>query len=148
MNFPLICLKQCRYCLLWGPWLSRFCSPSKHTTVGEKASTHWREVIPYKYIFMCFLRWCGISMECKTPFLGHYNPITTQGKALATSTLYLKRTSQLRLLVIVNKTQIYPVNTQCGTHHTPTHITQSINQIGTSQFPPLKSLTSSLGLTL
>ena len=34
--------------------------------------------------------------------------------------------SRLRLLVIVNKAQIYSVNTQCGTHHTPTHITQSI----------------------
>ena len=28
----------------------------------------------------------------------------------------------MSLLVIVNKAQIYPVNTQCGTHHTPTHI--------------------------
>ena len=37
-----------------------------------------------------------------------------------------KDQSQLRLLVVVNKTQIYPVNTRCGTHHTPTHITQSI----------------------
>ena len=37
-----------------------------------------------------------------------------------------KDQSQLRLLVVINKTQIYPVNTQCGTHHTPTHITQSI----------------------
>ena len=34
--------------------------------------------------------------------------------------------SQLRLLVVVNKVQIYPVNTQRGTHHTPTHITQLI----------------------
>ena len=34
--------------------------------------------------------------------------------------------SQLRLLLVVNKAQIYPVNTRCGTHHTPTHITQSI----------------------
>ena len=34
---------------------------------------------------------------------------------------------QLRFLVVVNKAQIYPVNTRCGTHHTPTHITQSIN---------------------
>ena len=32
----------------------------------------------------------------------------------------------MRLLVVVNKTQIYPVNTRCGTHYTPTHITQSI----------------------
>ena len=32
----------------------------------------------------------------------------------------------MRLLVVVNKTQIHPVNTRCGTHHTPTHITQSI----------------------
>ena len=34
--------------------------------------------------------------------------------------------SQLRLLVVVNKTQFNPVNTRCGTHHTPTHIIQSI----------------------
>ena len=37
-----------------------------------------------------------------------------------------KDQSQLRLLVVVNKAQIYPVNTRCGTHHTSTHITQSI----------------------
>ena len=37
-----------------------------------------------------------------------------------------KDQSQLRLLVVVNKAQIYTVNTRCGTHHTPTHITQSI----------------------
>ena len=55
--------------------------------------------------------------------------------------------SQLRLLIVVNKDQIYPVNTQCGSHHTPTHITQSI-KLGASQSPPLKSLTSSLGPTL
>ena len=53
--------------------------------------------------------------------------VTTQGKVLATSALYLKRTShKLKLLVVVNKAQIYPVNTRCGTHHIPTHITQSI----------------------
>ena len=48
-----------------------------------------------------------------------------------------KDQSLLRLLVVVNKVQIYPVNTRCGTHHT-------INQIGVSQSPPLKSLTSLL----
>ena len=37
-----------------------------------------------------------------------------------------KNQSQLRLLVIVNKAQLYPINTRCGTHHTLTHITQSI----------------------
>ena len=37
-----------------------------------------------------------------------------------------KDQSQLRLFVVVNKTQIYPINTRCGTHHTLTHITQSI----------------------
>ena len=37
-----------------------------------------------------------------------------------------KDQSLLRLLVVVNKAQIYPVNTRCGTHYTPTHITQSI----------------------
>ena len=37
-----------------------------------------------------------------------------------------KDQSLLRLLVVVNKTQIYPVNIRCGTHYTPTHITQSI----------------------
>ena len=37
-----------------------------------------------------------------------------------------KDQSQLRLLVVVNKAQIYSVNTRCGTYHTPTHITQSI----------------------
>ena len=33
---------------------------------------------------------------------------------------------QLRLLVVVNKAHIYPVNIRCGTHHIPTHIRQSI----------------------
>ena len=28
----------------------------------------------------------------------------------------------IETLIIVNKTQIYIVNTQCETHHTPTHI--------------------------
>ena len=37
-----------------------------------------------------------------------------------------KDQSQLRLLVVVNKAQFNPVNTRCGTHYTPTHITQSI----------------------
>ena len=37
-----------------------------------------------------------------------------------------KDQSLLKFLVIVNKTQIYPVNTRCGTQYTPTHITQSI----------------------
>ena len=32
----------------------------------------------------------------------------------------------MMLLAIVNKAQFNPVNTRCGTHHTPTHITQSI----------------------
>ena len=47
----------------------------------------------------------------------------------------------MRLIVVVNKAQIYLVNTRYGTHHT-------INQIGVSQSPLLKSLTSSLGPTL
>ena len=34
--------------------------------------------------------------------------------------------SQLKLLAVVNNAQFNPVNTRCGTHHTPTHITQSI----------------------
>ena len=37
-----------------------------------------------------------------------------------------KKQTQLRLIVIVNKAQIYPVNTRCRTHHTSTHIIQSI----------------------
>ena len=37
-----------------------------------------------------------------------------------------KDQSQLRLLIVVNKAQIYLVNIRCGTHYTPTHITQSI----------------------
>ena len=41
-------------------------------------------------------------------------------------TIPQKDQSQLRLIVVVNKAQIYLVNTRCGTHHTPTHITQSI----------------------
>ena len=37
-----------------------------------------------------------------------------------------KDQSQLRLLAVVNKAQFNPINTRYGTHHTPTHITQSI----------------------
>ena len=54
---------------------------------------------------------------------------------------------QLRLLAVVNKAQFNPVNTRYETHHTPTHITQSI-KFWVSQSPPLKSLTSLLGPTL
>ena len=32
----------------------------------------------------------------------------------------------MRLLIVVNKAQIYQVNNRCKTHHTSTHITQSI----------------------
>ena len=63
----------CRYCPLWNPCPSRFCSPSKHTTMGEKASTHWREIIPYKHILMCFPRWCWIPWNVRPSFLGHYS---------------------------------------------------------------------------
>ena len=52
-----------------------------------------------------------------------------------------KDQSLLRLFATVNKAQIYPINTRSGTHHT-------VNQIGASQSPPLKTLTSSLGPTL
>ena len=68
--------------------------------------------------------------------------VTTQGKSAShICAIPQNDQSQLRLLVIVNKAQIYPVNTRCGTHHTPTHIAQS-------KSPPLKSLTFSLGPTL
>ena len=43
-----------------------------------------------------------------------------------------KDQSQLKLLVVVNKVQIYLVNTRCGTHHTHTHTHHTINQIGVS----------------
>ena len=55
--------------------------------------------------------------------------VTTQRKTLATSALYLKRTSHNW------------ISSYTHTHHT-------INQIKASQSPPLKSLTSSLELTL
>ena len=41
-------------------------------------------------------------------------------------TISQKNQSQLRLIVVINEAQIYSVNTQCGTYHTPTHFTQSI----------------------
>ena len=44
-------------------------------------------------------------------------------------TISQKNQSLLRLLAVINKVQIYPINTRCGTHHIPTHITQSI-QLG------------------
>ena len=60
----------CRYCPLWGPYPSWFCSSPG--CIGEKASTHWREVIPYKHILMCFPRRCGIPWNVRPPVLGHY----------------------------------------------------------------------------
>ena len=60
----------CRYCPLWGPYPSWFCSSPG--CVGKKVSTHWREIIPYKHIPMCFLRRCGIHWNARPPFLGHY----------------------------------------------------------------------------
>ena len=63
----------CRYCPLWSPYSSWFCSfPG---CAEEKASTHWREIIPYKHILMCFPRRCGIPWNARPPFLGHYNVI-------------------------------------------------------------------------
>ena len=56
-----------------------------------------------------------------------------------------KDKSQLRLIVVINKAQIYPVNTRCGTHHTPTHITQSI-KLGHHNYPLCLSRTISLSL--
>ena len=44
----------CKYCSLWGLCPSWFCSPSKHTAVGENASTH--------YIFNSYLVFYGIFM--------------------------------------------------------------------------------------
>ena len=57
----------------------------------------------------------------------------------------------MRLLAIVNKTQFNPVNTRCGTHYTPTHITQSIKLEHHSQnlsvvFTPLTFIGSLLVL--
>ena len=52
-----------------------------------------------------------------------------------------KDQSLLRLFVVVNKTQIYLVNTRCGTYHTPTHITQLI-KLGHH------NISTSLGLSL
>ena len=63
----------CRYYPLWGPCPSWFYSPSKHIPVGENTFTHWREVIPYKHILICFPRRCEISWNARPPFLGHYS---------------------------------------------------------------------------
>ena len=56
----------CRYCPLWSPYSSWFCSSPGCT--GEKASTHWREIIPYKHILMCFPRRCGIPWNVRPHF--------------------------------------------------------------------------------
>ena len=64
----------CRYCPLWDSCPSRFCSSLGWAR--EKTSTHWREVIPYKHILMCFPRQCGISWNARPPFLGHYSNST------------------------------------------------------------------------
>ena len=47
-----------------------------------------------------------------------------------------KNQSQLRLIVVVNKAQFNPVNSRCGTYHTPTHIIQSI-KLGHHNLPHL-----------
>ena len=46
--------------------------------------------------------------------------------------------SKLRVLVVVNKAQFNPVNTCCGIHHTPIHITQSL-KLGQYNLPHLNS---------
>ena len=47
---------------------------------------------------------------------------------------------KLKLLVVVNKAQFNPVNTRCGTHHTPTHNSQNSNShikfVPLNQFSP------------
>ena len=47
-----------------------------------------------------------------------------------------KNQLQLNLPIVVNKTQIYPINTRCRTHHIPTHITQSM-KLGHHNLPHL-----------
>ena len=64
----MISPQLCRYCLLWDPYSHGFVLPPKHTAVGEKTSTHWREITPYKHIPMCFFRRCGISWIVGPPF--------------------------------------------------------------------------------
>ena len=44
--------------------------------------------------------------------------------------------SQLRVLVVVNKSQFNPVNTRCGIHHTPVHIKHSL-KLGHYNLPHL-----------
>ena len=73
------------------------------------------------------------------------NDLTKSASHICTITQ--KDQSLLRLLVVVNKAQIYPVTyLMWDSLHTHTH--HKINQIGVSQCPPLKSLTSLLGPTL
>ena len=61
-------------------------------------------------------KWAGSDTICNNP----------RKSASHICTIPQKDQSQLRLLPVVNKAQFNPVNTRCGTYHTPTHITQSI----------------------
>ena len=94
-----------------------------------------------KYYFFGVLNYFGLIMlieSCKiSKLVMHLNScsmdlgcdsvgIDPRKSASHICAIPLKDQSLLRLLVVVNKAQIYPVNTRCGTHHTPTQITQSI----------------------
>ena len=59
-----------------------------------------------------------------------------------------KNQSQLKLLAVINKAHICPVNIRCGTHHTPIHITQSI-KLGyhNNHSPSINDLTRSFTQT-
>ena len=105
---------------------------------GGKGLCTLKEVTPYKHIPMCFLRRCGIPWIARLLFGSlqkdyrvDFDTICNDPRKSASHICAIpqKDQSQLRLLVIVNKTQIYPVNTRCGTHH---HTHHTINQIGVS----------------
>ena len=138
----------CRYCSLWGLIPLRFCSFPKYTAVGKR-SLHSEGKSFLINTFPCgslgdvgFHRMLDPSFWVTTihpPYghthhrvwgphfwLGHdSNTICNDPRKSASHICAVpqKDQSQLRLLVVVNKAQIYLINTQFGTHHTPTHIT-------------------------
>ena len=87
----------------------RFCSPPKHRVLGEKASLHIKGRSFLINTFSCASLGDVGFHGMQDPSFWVTTYIMTQGKALATSTLYLKRTCHnwgfLQLLIKPNSTQ-------------------------------------------
>ena len=98
-----------------------------------------------RYTHCCHTAACCGCASCSTgraswlPWIWSFEDCVYNDPRKSTShicAILQKDWSQLGLLIVVNKPQFNPVNTRCGTHHTPTHITQSI-KLGHHNLPHL-----------